>query len=86
MIKQTWFCKYPIIFEKDLVKENEAKLFMAINAINGTKANLGGAYLRTIIQDYNKQVRTEWIQFPKIQPRNTNRGYIIQLVQSVDEL
>lgn len=55
----------PDHFEKDLVKENEAKLYMALNAINGTKANLGGAYLRTIIQDYNKQVRTEWIQFPK---------------------
>jgi ABC-2 type transport system permease protein len=55
----------PDHFEKDLVKENEAKLFMAINAINGTKANLGGAYLRNIIQDYNKQVRTEWIQLPK---------------------
>ena len=58
----------PDHFEKDLVKENEAKLFMALNAINGTKANLGGAYLRTIIQDYNKQVRTEWIQFPKFSP------------------
>ncbi len=55
----------PDHFEKDLVKENEARLFMALNAINGTKANLGGAYLRTIIQDYNKQVRTEWIQFPR---------------------
>jgi ABC-2 type transport system permease protein len=55
----------PDHFEKDLVKEDEAKLFMAINAINGVKANLGGAYLRTIIQDYNKQVRTEWIQFPR---------------------
>jgi ABC-2 type transport system permease protein len=58
----------PDHFEKDLVKENEAKLFMAINAINGVKANLGGAYLRTIIQDYNKQVRTEWIQFPRFSP------------------
>jgi ABC-2 type transport system permease protein len=58
----------PDHFEKDLVKENEAKLFMALNAINGTKANLGGAYLRTIIQDYNKQVRTEWIQIPKFSP------------------
>src|SRR4026208_105118 len=58
----------PDHFEKDLVKENEAKLYMAINAINGTKANLGGAYLRTIIQDYNKQVRTEWIQFPRFSP------------------
>ncbi len=55
----------PDHFEKDLVKENEARLFMALNAINGTKANLGGAYLRTIIQDYNRQVRTEWIQFPR---------------------
>jgi len=58
----------PDHFEKDLVKEDEAKLFMAINAINGVKANLGGAYLRTIIQDYNKQVRTEWIQFPRFSP------------------
>ena len=58
----------PDHFEKDLVKEDEARLFMAINAINGVKANLGGAYLRTIIQDYNKQVRTEWIQFPRFSP------------------
>ena len=58
----------PDHFEKDLVKEDEAKLFMAINAINGVKANLGGAYLRTIIQDYNKQVRAEWIQFPRFSP------------------
>ncbi len=58
----------PDHFEKDLVKENEAKLYMAINAINGVKANLGASYLRTIIQDYNKEVRTEWIQFPRFSP------------------
>jgi ABC-2 type transport system permease protein len=58
----------PDHFEKDLVKDDEAKLYMAINAINGTKANLGGAYLRNIIQDYNKQVRMEWIQLPKFSP------------------
>lgn len=55
----------PDHFEKDLVKEDEAKLFMAINAINGVKANLGGSYLRSIIQDYNKDVRMEWIQLPR---------------------
>ncbi len=55
----------PLHFEKDLVKEDEAKLFMAINAINGVKASLGGAYLRTIIQQYNREVRMEWIQFPR---------------------
>ena len=58
----------PVHFEKDLVKENEAKLFMAINAINGVKASLGGAYLRTIIQDYNRAVRTEWVQLPRFSP------------------
>lgn len=58
----------PEKFEKTLVKENEASLFMAVNAINGVKANLGGAYLRSIIQDYNRQVRTEWIQFPRFSP------------------
>jgi ABC-2 type transport system permease protein len=58
----------PSRFEKSLVKENEAKLFMAINAINGVKASLGSAYLRIIIQDYNKVVRTEWIQFPRFSP------------------
>lgn len=58
----------PVNFEKDLVKENEAGLFMAVNAINGVKANIGSAYLRTILQDYNREVRTEWIQFPRFSP------------------
>jgi ABC-2 type transport system permease protein len=58
----------PSKFEKTLVRENEATLFMALNAINGVKANLGGVYLRTIIQDFNKEVRAEWIQFPRFSP------------------
>src|SRR5882724_11334060 len=58
----------PAYFEKNLVKEDEAALFIAINAINGVKANLGGAYLRSIIQDYNREVRLKWIQFPKFSP------------------
>jgi ABC-2 type transport system permease protein len=58
----------PDHFEKDLVKEDEATLFMAINAINGVKANLGGAYLRSIIQDYNREVRMQWIQMPRFSP------------------
>jgi ABC-2 type transport system permease protein len=58
----------PTHFERDLVKENEATLFMAVNAINGVKANLGGAYLRSIIQDYNSEVRMKWVQTPKFNP------------------
>jgi ABC-2 type transport system permease protein len=58
----------PASFEKELVKENESKLFIAANAINGVKAGLGSSYLRNIIQDYNREVRTEWIQFPRFSP------------------
>ncbi|MCJ8163258.1 ABC transporter permease [Pontibacter sp. E15-1] len=58
----------PPRFERTLVRENEATLFMALNAINGVKANLGGAYLRTIIQDYNREVRLNWVQLPRFNP------------------
>jgi len=58
----------PPKFEKDLVKEDESTVFMSINAINGVKANLGGAYLGQIIQDYNREVRLKWIQFPRFNP------------------
>ncbi len=61
----------PAFFERELVKEDEASLFIAVNAINGVKANLGGAYLGRIIQDYNREVRTEWIQFPRFSPETT---------------
>lgn len=58
----------PASFEKELVKEDQATLFLAMNAIDGVKANLGSAYLRSIIQDFNREVRLEWIQFPRFSP------------------
>jgi ABC-2 type transport system permease protein len=61
----------PASFEKNLVKEDQSELFIAINAINGVKANLGGAYLGSIIQDYNREVRLKWIQFPRMNPELT---------------
>ena len=36
----------PVHFEKNLVKESKASLFLAVNAINGVKATLGAAYSR----------------------------------------
>ena len=56
----------PSHFESQLVKEGKVTLYMALNAINGVKANLGGVYLRSIIGDYNAAVRTEWIQLPRM--------------------
>lgn len=58
----------PAQFEKELVARDEATLFVAANAINGTKAGLGSAYLQSIIRDYNHDVRMEWIQFPRFNP------------------
>ncbi len=55
----------PSSFEKGLIRTDEASLFLAINAINGVKANLGGAYLRSIINDFNREVRLEWLQLPR---------------------
>jgi ABC-2 type transport system permease protein len=46
-------------FERNLVRENSGKIFLAVNAINGTKANLGGNYLSGIIRDYNREIFVE---------------------------
>src|SRR6218665_1701933 len=61
----------PARFEKELVDRNESTLFIASNAINGTKAGLGSAYLQSIIRDYNREVRMEWVQAPRFSPELT---------------
>jgi ABC-2 type transport system permease protein len=66
--KSDLILEIPNGFEEKLVKENESAVFMAVNAINGVKANLGGAYLRSIIQDFNREVRLKWIQLPRFSP------------------
>lgn len=55
-------------FERNLIREQEQKLFIAVNAINGVKAGLGGAYLNQIIADYNAGIRTQWLQPEKYNP------------------
>ena len=59
----------PVDFERNLIRENREKLFIAVNAINGTKANLGGAYLNQIIADYNAEVRLEWTDPQRFNPQ-----------------
>ena len=49
-------------FEQNLIKEKEQKLFVAVNAINGTKANLGGAYLNTITRNFNDDIRMQLME------------------------
>ena len=50
----------PAHFERDLVREDQKQLFVAINAIEGTKANLGGAYLQKIVSDFNDDIRVQF--------------------------
>lgn len=51
----------PQHFERNLVRDNGQQLFVAVNAINGTKAALGGAYLNGIISAFNNDIRMEWL-------------------------
>jgi ABC-2 type transport system permease protein len=61
----------PHEFEQDLIKENKQKLFVAVNAINGTKASLGGAYLNTIIRNFNDDIRIQLMEPGKFNPTPT---------------
>lgn len=51
----------PAHFERDLVRENKASVYLAADAINGTKAGLGSAYLTAILADYNNEIRLKWL-------------------------
>ncbi|MEO6233065.1 MAG: ABC transporter permease [Ferruginibacter sp.] len=67
----------PTGFERNLIRENEQQLFIAVNAINGTKANLGGAYLTSILKDFNAAIRINLVQnIPANQPIIIEPTYI----------
>jgi ABC-2 type transport system permease protein len=67
----------PSGFEKNLIKEGHEKLFIAVNAINGSKAGLGGGYLANIIRDFNREISLDWVQ-----PERFNRLPAITVVSS----
>lgn len=49
----------PAGLEQKIVRENTAHVFIAVNAINGTKAMVGGNYLNAIIAEVNKSIVME---------------------------
>lgn len=63
--KSDLILEIPQNFERNSIRENSQKLFIAVNAINGVKANLGNAYLNQIILDYNSDIRLKWSQADK---------------------
>ncbi|MFK7924987.1 MAG: ABC transporter permease, partial [Bacteroidia bacterium] len=60
---------FPASFEEKLIRENHNTIFMAVNAINGVKANLGSAYAMQVLQGFSQDIRTEWIQLPSFSPQ-----------------
>ena len=58
----------PNHFERDLVRENNAKVQLAVDAVNGVKGGLAGAYAANIIRDVNANIRLDWIAPQKINP------------------
>lgn len=54
----------PHAFEEGLVTEKQQKLLIAINAINGIQATVGGNYLNQIIQDFNRDIMPEIVRMP----------------------
>ncbi len=67
----------PAQFEKKLVREKEQKVFIAVNAINGVKAGLGGSYLGNIINDFNGEIRMQWIPSARF-----NQGPVMEITAS----
>lgn len=64
-------------FEQDLMKESKQQLFIGVNAINGTKAGLGGGYISEIIRDYNNGLRKKLNV-----PTNFNAIPVIEITSS----
>ncbi|MBS0000652.1 MAG: ABC transporter permease [Cyclobacteriaceae bacterium] len=54
-------CEIPVNFGKDLQKYGHAKLFLKINAIDGTKAGVGINYSQNIIQKFTSDIAQEVI-------------------------
>lgn len=62
----------PNNFEKNLVREKNEKILLAINAINGTKAGLSGSYLAQILQDFNQHIQV--MNKPEMEFAKKNSG------------
>lgn len=67
----------PASFERDLVSEKTGKVLMAINAIEGTKAGLGGAYLASILTDFSSDINLQWVQ-----PDRISASPVIEIVSN----
>ncbi len=66
----------PEEFEKELINGLSPSLFLAVNAINGTKASVGSGYLSSIIMDFNGEIAL------KAKGTSISGGSVIEAVTS----
>lgn len=57
----------PLHFERDLIRDNYAKVMLSINAIDGAAAAVENVYASSIIQDFNQAVRIQLAGIPTAQ-------------------
>ncbi len=55
----------PSGFEKKLIREDESKMQLIINAINGTVAGISNAYATAIISGFNRNILLDWYKMPE---------------------
>ncbi|GHT76722.1 ABC transporter permease [Bacteroidia bacterium] len=51
--------EFPSDFEKQLLTQNRAKVYIASNAVNTMKGGIGSGYMTSIIRDFADEIRTE---------------------------
>jgi ABC-2 type transport system permease protein len=60
----------PSHFERNLVREGKQTIGISVDAINGSKASIGGAYLNSLIVDFNANLQINQITIPEDQRPN----------------
>ena len=65
----------PENFDRDLRRENHAKIQLLINAINGTVAGISNAYANSIVAGYNMQIIVEQMNIGSTLNNQINVNY-----------
>ncbi len=60
----------PYGFERNLMRENESKVQVLIDGINGTAASLINAYSSSVISDFNRNIMVDLTKMPAIEDMN----------------
>ena len=58
-------------FERNLLREGKQTIGISVDAINGSKASIGGAYLSSVISDFNANLAINQIKVPDYNAKPT---------------